>query len=472
MQTNIGLVLRYCLLTALLCSSSGYVMAQPMLQQIETPNTVNDAMGYGFSPGEGTAGEFGNSDDDFWTRSTLTGDWGGVRSSLQKSGITFAGRSTQFAFGIDGGINTPPPPPLALGNTFKYTGRGEYDMLLDLEKFGGMPKGTLLVRAENWYGQYGNVSGNSGAFAPTIFPAALPPVADSPGTPFLTNFLYTQPLSQNLVVFAGKKDILGAADQDIFAGGDGTNQFINQALIANPSFLLGLPYSSYTAGFVSPQKWGVVKGYIWDPNDRTTQVFQMNDIFSKGIIIGGEVMLNSNFFDLRGEHHFGGIWKHHPLNNLAFTEPPPGVYPEPVNSLRPTLPSSYTLYYGGDQYLVHFKGDKKRGWGLFGRASISDGNPTPVRYFLSAGVGGDSSLRQGKGDRFGLGWYYVGASDQFGPIPRTVFGPTNGSGLELYYNFQINPWLNITPDIQFIQPGMNRIAEDSFVYGIRANLTL
>ncbi|MEI8022101.1 MAG: hypothetical protein WCH39_28080, partial [Schlesneria sp.] len=110
MQTNIGLVLRYCLLTAILCSSSRYVWAQPMLQQIETPNSVNDAMGYGFSPNEGAAGEFGNSDDDFWTRTTLTGDWGGVRSSLQKSGITFAGRATQFAFGIDGGINTPPPP--------------------------------------------------------------------------------------------------------------------------------------------------------------------------------------------------------------------------------------------------------------------------------------------------------------------------------------------------------------------------
>ncbi len=473
MRTNIGLVLRYWMLVTILCASSRHLLAQPMMQQIETPNTINDAMGYGFSPGEGTGVPIGNSDDDFWTRSTLTGDWGGLRSSLQKSGITFAGRSTQFAFGIDGGINTPPPPPLALGNTFKYTGRGEYDMLLDLEKFGGMPKGTLLVRAENWYGQYANVSANSGAFAPTIFPAALPPAnPDNPGIPYLTNFLYTQPLSKNLVVFAGKKDVLGAADQDIFAGGDGTNQFINQALIANPSFLLGLPYSSYTAGFVSPQKWGNFKGYIWDPSDYTKQGLPVNNLFSKGIIVGGEVSLNTNFFDMRGEHHIGGIWKHKPLDNLAFNEPPPGVYPEPTTPGSPTLNNSYTIYYGFDQYLVQFANTKDKGWGLFGRASISDGNPTPVRYFLSAGIGGDSPVRQGKGDKFGVGWYYVGASNQFGPIPRAVFGPTDGSGLELYYNIQINPWMNITPDIQFIQPGMNRIAEDSFVYGIRANLTL
>lgn len=213
-----------------------------MKTQIQLPDAVTEAA------------ELGDDGCDIWARPTLTGNWWGFRDQLKESGVQFAGRSTQFAFGIDGGINSPPPPPLAFGNTFKYTGRGEYDLILDLEKFGGLPKGTLLVRAEHWYGQYANVSVNSGAFWPTIFPAALPPSnPNNPGVPYLTNFLFTQPLSQCLVLFAGKKDVLGAADQDIFAGGDGTSQFVNQALITNPAFLLGLPYSSYTAGFVSPQ---------------------------------------------------------------------------------------------------------------------------------------------------------------------------------------------------------------------------
>jgi hypothetical protein len=94
--------------------------------------------------------------DCLGTRPTLTGNWFGLRSCLQESGVTFAGRVTQFAFGIDGGINTPLPPmlplPLRQGDTFKYTGRGEYDLIFDLEKFGGLPHGSLLVRAEHWYG--------------------------------------------------------------------------------------------------------------------------------------------------------------------------------------------------------------------------------------------------------------------------------------------------------------------------------
>lgn len=89
----------------------------------------------------------------------------------------------------------------------------------------------------------------------------------------------------------------------------------------------------------------------------------MSDLFSKRVIVGGEVMLSTNFMDLPGEHHIGGIWKHHPLNNLAFTEPPPGVYPEPTNPGRPLLMNSYTLYYGGDQYLVQYSG-KKYGVGV------------------------------------------------------------------------------------------------------------
>jgi porin len=40
--------------------------------------------------------------------------------------------------------------------------------------------------------------------------------------PYITDFLLTQPLSKKWVVFMGKKNVIGAADQDDFAGGNGT----------------------------------------------------------------------------------------------------------------------------------------------------------------------------------------------------------------------------------------------------------
>ncbi|MBU6239982.1 MAG: carbohydrate porin [Planctomycetes bacterium] len=405
-----------------------------------------------------------------WTRDTLTGDWGGQRTALKESGITFAGRSTHFGFGVEGGIQAPPPVPLlGLGDTFKYTGRGEYDLIFDLEKFGGLPKGTLLARAEHWYGEYGNVSLRTGAFPPAVFPAALPPTPQDPGQIFLSNFVVTQPLSPELVVYAGKIDVVGGVDQDDFAGGDGTTQFMNQALIANPAFLLGLPYSSFTAGVVLPREWGRMTTYVLDPQNRIKDFFEIDDLFSQGVIVGGEIKRNTQFFDKKGDIHVGGIWKHVDQTDLRFNEPPPGVYPQPVVPGFATLSNAYTIYIGGDQYFVQFADKPERGYGLFTRASISDGNPTPIQYFLSAGLGGYSPIRQERGDKFGLGWYYIGASNEFGPLPQAVFGPRDGTGVELFYSFQTTPWMSISPDVQYIKPEAGRLAEDAFVYGVRVN---
>ncbi len=425
---------------------------------------------------------------NFWTKPALTGDWFGARSRLQESGMVFRGAVTQFGFGVAGGINVPAPSPFGQGDQFKYTGRGEYDLIFDLEKFGGPAQGKFLIGAQHWWGHFGNVSLNTGAFAPSVFAAALPPIADEQGNLFLTDFLFTQPLSEQLVVFVGKKNVVGTADQDIFAGGDGTDQFVNQALVANPAYLLGLPYSSFTAGIVLPKEWGGITAFVWDPRDRTTKGLDLNDLFVDGIIVGGQVTMKTNFFNRPGQHHIGGLWKDEDLLDLSAAPPPSPMYNYsyyPYPQAPPGLPAkrgAYTIYYGFDQYFQTFPGERRgalptkppRGWGLFGRASISDANPTPVRYFLSFGIGGDTRAGNDRGDSFGIGWYYVGSSDKFGPVAQAVVGPRDGTGVELYYRFQLLPWLAITPDVQYVKPGLGLLTtgDDAFVYGLRAKIDL
>ena len=86
-------------------------------------------------------------------------------------------------------------------------------------------------------------------------------------------------------------------------------------------------------------------------------------------------------------------------------------------------------------------------------------------------MGGNSPLRDYR-DNWGLAWYYVGASNEFGPLPRLLFDPQDGTGVEMFYNFQVTPWLNVTPDVQFVRPGNRAIANDAFIYGLRVNMTL
>jgi porin len=436
----------------------------------------------GFAGCEG--GKHSCAEENCWTRSTLTGDWFGSRTGLQDSGISFKGTLTQFAFGVDGGINNPAvPAPFGQGDTFKYTGRGEYDLIVDLQKILRLPRAKLLVGAQHWWGEFGNVSFNTGALAPAVLPAIAPPTPNDPGDLVLTDFLFTQPISEGLVAFVGKKNVIGTADQDIFAGGDGTDQFMNQALLANPAYLLALPYSSFTAGVVMPREWGLATLYVWDPRDRTDAGLNLDGLFSDGIIVGTQWKVNTNLYHKPGEHHVGGIWKHVDLIDLSLASPPANGFPnQTVAPGLPTLSDSYTIYYGFDQYFAVYPGERRshlpskppRGWGLFGRASISDGNPTPYDFFLSAGVGGDTRLGNDRGDTFGVGWYYTGVSDEFGPIPRALFGPRDGTGVELYYKFQFTKWLAVTPDLQFIRPGFSNFTsgDDALVFGIRVNMDL
>lgn len=409
---------------------------------------------------------------DLRTRPTLTGDWGGYRSRLKELGLTFGGTITQFGFGIRGGFTAPVPPPLSQGDRGAYTGRGQYDLGVDLEKFGWLPHGKLLVTAEHWWGEYGNVSLSTGSFEPAVFGAALPPSQNNPGVPYLTNFLLVQPFSKNLVVFVGKKVLVGEMDQDRFAGGNGTQQFMNQALVANPAFILGMPYTGFAVGVVSPQKWGQMSVVVRDPQDRTRDTVGLNNLFSTGVIVAGEVRLKTNFFGLPGDQHIGGVWKGFDQADLNFLLSPPPEYPGIEGVASRTVYPGYTVYYGFDQFVARYADDEERGWGLFGRASFSDGNPTPVRYFVSLGIGGDSPLKWNRGDKFGLGWYYTGASTEIGPVPQALFGIQNGTGVELYYKFQVTPWLDVSPDLQYVRPWAHRVAENAFLFGLRVNMKL
>jgi porin len=216
--------------------------------------------------------------------------------------------------------------------------------------------------------------------------------------------------------------------------------------------------------------------FVMDPKNRTADFMQFGDLFNQGIIIGGEIKAKTRFFGLPGQQHVGAVWKHQEQLDLrfAFAPPEPGYEPgygTPSTGPR-TLWDSWLVYYGFDQYFVRYTEQPDRGWGVFGRASVGDGNPNPVQYFLSTGLGGFSPLGGRRGDTFGIGWFLVGASDQFGPVPSALFGPRDGQGVEWFYNIQATPWLNVTPDVQWIRPGLGAISTDNaFVYGLRVNAT-
>ena len=84
--------------------------------------------------------------------------------------------------------------------------------------------------------------------------------------------------------------------------------------------------------------------------------------------------------------------------------------PAPLEEPPGTKPEAWVVYWGFDQHLQVYSREtygQERGWGLFGRLSLSDGNPTPVKWFGSLGIGGDSPFASPfhgrNNDTFGIG---------------------------------------------------------------------
>ena len=391
---------------------------------------------------------------DFWTRSTLTGDWGGVRNDLAAKGVTVDLSLTQIYQGVVGG---------GKDEAWKYGGRGNLTINVDTQKLGLWPGGFLTVEVEGNYGK--SVNGLDGALMPVnsnqMYPMPKGDNLDVPAVSFMQFF------SEYAGVFLGKLDTT-SGDANEFAHGKGDVQFFNLALSFNPVFLLVAPYSTLGTGLiVLPTK---------DPNAAivTLNVIQTNgkpstpgfsDLHWNQLSFGGEARVRTDFFGLTGHQLIGGLYSNKTFNSIdqnRFIVETTGIEKKS---------GSWNIYYNFDQYLYETKKGSGKGIGIFGRFGASDGNPNPIHYFYSLGIGGKGIIPGRSLDQFGIGGYYIDVSNPnfTGPVLTRTF-LRNEYGFEAYYNIAITPWMMFTPDIQVIRPGRKDFIDTNGPIPVRKNV--
>ena len=178
---------------------------------------------------------------DIWSRSHLTGDWGGARTELAEKGIQFDVDWVQWAdTAVDGGTSGDTEPG----------GNLTYNLKLDLMRAGILPGAVVQVRAESRYGSSGNLS--TGRAVPMNTVALSPTNYSDIDTGYdfaLTQLSYLQLFSEKFGVIGGKLDLYGDGDVNEFAGGRGRTQFMNWSLNYGTSNLL-VPASTIGAGVV------------------------------------------------------------------------------------------------------------------------------------------------------------------------------------------------------------------------------
>lgn len=378
-------------------------------------------------------------------RTTLTGDWCGYRTSLAAHGITFQGDVTQYYQGVTSG---------GLEQKFAYGGHADYVANVDLSKLGAWQGLSLKLRGESQFGAF--INRDTGAIIAANNEGLLPTPGEQQTA--LTNFLFTQFLSERTAVFGGKLDTLDG-DMNAFAHGRGKNQFMNTALVINPVGFRTVPYSTYGAGLLTVEG-GEPRFSLMaiDPVPHETE--GPTDLFAEGITLASELRLPTRFLGRPGHQLIGGTWSSRDFPDLNRLLVPPGT---PI----PTGSDSWSLYWNFDQMIAVDPCRPSRGWGVFGRAGVADDSTNPLSWFLSFGVGGNSPIPGRGADTFGVGWYYAPVSDQ---LPGALLAD-HGQGVELYYNIAATPWMRISPDLQIVDPA-RRGVDTALVVGIRIKMDL
>lgn len=402
---------------------------------------------------------------DFWTRSRLTGDWGGARTELADMGIQFDTSFTQSMQTItEGGRDTGT----------RYGGTLDYLLTFDLMRMGVMPGGMVKIRGESRYGE--SVNGTAGPPLPVNTDAFFPfgdslddniPIA-------VTNLTYYQFFSEHFGVFVGKIDVLDG-DPNEFASGRGVSQFMNANLVFPTSPLIAVPaYSTLGAGAVLLPVKGVTLSTLFLNASDSSTTTGFED-FGEGTAWMTEADFQYRLGDLPGGQNIGFVYGFDntflDINSRFTFRPGQGIVP-------PTTDETWAVFWSAWQYLyvenpsddlidvTNGKQDRQ-GVGLFARVGIADDDTNPLDVSVSGGVGAKGLIPGRDEDTMGVGYFYIKIQPE--RLVDRLNADDEVQGFEAYYNIAITPAANLTLDLQVVDSADKEL-DTAVILGWRLNL--
>jgi len=389
--------------------------------------------------------------DDFFgsltTQSSLTDTKDGPKAQLRTIGVQPDVWVTQICQGIMSG--SPPQ------NT--YCG-GKIDAFLrvEAEKLG-------LWKGVHVFAQFEQYTGNTvNNITGTLLPVSAIQAFVQPRYYHNTLSLFIkQDLNENFSVSAGKVNIMTLAAKTPILGGGGWETFLNRAF-AVPKTGIGITAPgtladrvivspTYTLGALADLKTkiGDFTFAVADPrNAEDPRVIQHP--FERGVALTAGYMLPLKLAGLQGYHSFRAAYSNargFDLDDFS------GLRARLSRGQTITKKSFWFASYAVQQYIMQNEVDPTVGWGLFANVSISDGNPNPVKWSLLAGIAGNNLIKGREHDKWGIGYYHYGLSQLLidGLQLANIYRRSEG-GVECFYNFAITPWVQLSADLQIIDP--------------------
>jgi len=390
---------------------------------------------------------------------TLTNGFFGLNDKLSNSGIEFDLSVTSiYQQNVRSGLSTH-------RKAGRFSGSYDLEAFADLQKLLGIEGGNVYGHAEGFWPK------SQGIDEPSVGSAfGVNGDANPRNAIVVTELWYEQSmLDGSFILRIGKMDITGgfechdcpvAFDSSFFAN-DETTQFLNSALVNNPT----IPFPDYALGiaaFYNPiGRWYLSAAVVDAQNDfRETgfnTTFCGEDYFFYIFETGIAPQINSSKGPLQGVYRVG-LW----------SDPQPKAntdYADAGKSYRDDV----GFYLSCDQVLIKENADPEdnQGLGAFFRYGYANSKRNDITNFWSFGFQYQGLIEGRDSDVLGVGF----AQGFFSDKASATYTDDYESALELYYNTQVTPWLNISPSVQYItNPGGDETVSDAVILGVRAQI--
>ncbi|UCE60270.1 MAG: carbohydrate porin [Phycisphaerales bacterium] len=409
------------------------------------------------APAEGTLEEAaagsGEPFFDVFNNERLTGDWGGVRTSLEDQGIEIGLSMTHiYQHNVHGGMQTH--------RGHRFTGSADYEVVFDTEALGWWDGGVFYLAGESAWNdgigedRVGNLFGVNG---------------DAGGDEefIIRELWYEQMLWEGKARFRiGKMDIGVDVDTNAYAN-DETSQFLNPALI-NTGNLAAPDLGIGAQLIVQPLDWmyfGIVAADAQADRRETglNTTFHDEDYFFAGFELGFLPVWDTPWGKLPGGYRFG-VWYDPQPKEMFFND---------LGGRRLTIPTKRDdvgFFFNMDQMVwkeLPEDNADSQGLGMFFRYGFAHEEANAIEHFWSVGAQYQGLFPTRDEDVLGFGF----AQGVLSGMLRDLGGVDHESVYELYYTAQVLPWLNVSPDFQYIvNPGAVD-GRDSFVAGVRLQMS-
>ncbi|WP_375748246.1 carbohydrate porin [Vibrio sp. HN007] len=266
---------------------------------------------------------------------------------------------------------------------------------------------------------------------------------------FLSAFYY-QHSGDDWYMKVGKIDAIELLKEGTFYGGAARSGFNNISFVAPPSGVTPPAFLGLVSGFsLYDLDWSFM---LYDPRDRYSGRGHLKGAFEDGVNLSLGTTKRMRVFSRETSIGLSGTLSTESGSDLA--------------SLEPDLTFSETAQqkYNIRAQLTHDLAGLPtgEGWGLYMRGSVADGNPNYFSGTFTAGLGGKATFLNRGQDDWGFGYYKNNLSNDFQNAFKHLqlgYEVNDEDGLEAFYAYNVNKWLSIKGDLQYVSPTLSHYKE-------------